>query len=675
MLKREQKLNEKDLKKYLNNYGIAKQLKFYAGLLLMKSKKFRLKLNYGGGSYTDGDAITIGVPSFLVNKTKTQILSTLKAMTAHEMEHINITPFKEWEKGIEEIATYFKDKHDIDERIGKKVGHYLVNSIEDGRIERHLANRNPVAQKHLVYFRSLWWQNNAVEGKDELFDTLFCLCTFATMGLFPKNYADCYDDKDELFEMIKKVKRPVINFVDENDFNKAMTYTWEIIHLIEDWMVELMKQMNPEDLEEKLDEANSGFGEISSDSGSSANSGGNSNSGSNNGGSNNGGSKNSGSNNGGSNDKSGNNGGNDDKNNAMHNAFDGLGKNSMDSEEEVISDRSMDEIVKSAIKESEETIAEEEYENIIQADFDDMMEQKRIKEEEAKQEGLSEDDKEEILDYYRNLDTSNRDGDWDVPLKFHKNKYNTKDAPQSIKLEAKKMEKEFKSILINKKAQSVRNKRRGKLDTNSLWKLQQRDYRLFEKKSAPNNTDYVFYLLVDGSGSMSDANKFIEAYRATALVEESLKKIVPLKIVQFDCGDCINHYIVKDFDNNEGNKSWTFVNKAHPRNCNMDGYSVRVALTELKKRKEKKKVLIVLSDGQPNGCGSYYGGRAERDVKEAIRSGRKDGVSIFNIMFGSERQREQLIESFKFMYENGIISCSPENIGRELLRIVKRELV
>ena len=170
-------------------------------------------------------------------------------------------------------------------------------------------------------------------------------------------------------------------------------------------------------------------------------------------------------------------------------------------------------------------------------------------------------------------------------------------------------------------------------------------------------------------------NKFKQAYKATSLLEESLGAFVPVKIVQFDAdyGE-VNHYVVKEFEERRGNLSWAFVNNNQADNCNMDGFSVRVALKELAKRKESKKVLIVLSDGQPSGAGVYYGGRAERDVKEAIREGRKQNVDIFNIMFGDEYSRKHMIESFKFMYEKGIISCEPENIGRELLRVVKREL-
>lgn len=51
----------------------------------------------------------------------------------------------------------------------------------------------------------------------------------------------------------------------------------------------------------------------------------------------------------------------------------------------------------------------------------------------------------------------------------------------------------------------------GRLYAGDLYKLYVNDYSLFEKKGTPRTTDYVFYLLMDGSGSMS-GKKFTEAF-------------------------------------------------------------------------------------------------------------------------------------------------------------------
>lgn len=651
-------LSEKELKNFLNTFGVAKHLKFFASMLC--DKKFNLKLSYNAGSYTDWKTVYVGLPKTLVGKTKEEVLSYAKGATAHEIEHINSTPFKPYQDFIKEFAEYFKTNHDISESIGRKVGNHIINSVEDGRIERLSSEKFPGVLKHFIYLRSIWWTDNATrEEGTELFDTLFCITTYATMGLFPKGYADKYQDKEALYDMIRGIKSPILKFVNSDNFNDGVSNIWDMVHQIEDWMVEQMKLIPEEDLNDLLDdlsESASSDSTISEGYGSEADT-----------------SPSTGS------DSAG--GSDENKGSGVHDAFNGKTPTtesstfqSEDLENEVFSDEDMSSIVEKALRNAEEQIIEEEHKNIIQADYDDIMEEKKQKESSADS-SISDEEEKELRNYYRNLSSENRDGNWALPLKIHRYKYPEVEAPQSIKLEAKKLKNDLEKIFLNKVALNSRNRKRGMLDTNALWKVHNKDYNIFQKKGNPEHSDYVFYILVDGSGSMY-GNKFKQAYRATSLLEEALGGFVPVKITQFDADyDVVNHYVVKEFDERRGNLSWAFVNNNHADNCNMDGFSIRVALKELEKRAERKKVLIVLSDGQPSGAGAYYGGRAERDVKEAIREGRKQGVDIFNIMFADdEYSRQRMIESFKFMYEKGIISCEPENIAKELLRVVKREL-
>ena len=69
-------LTEKELVKYLNNFGIARHLKFFAGTIIeeaTRKKGLKFKFNLGGTSFTDGKDITIGVPNFLISHTKEEI--------------------------------------------------------------------------------------------------------------------------------------------------------------------------------------------------------------------------------------------------------------------------------------------------------------------------------------------------------------------------------------------------------------------------------------------------------------------------------------------------------------------------------------------------------------------------------------------------------------------------
>lgn len=714
--------NEKEMVKFLNNYGVAKRLKFLSmSLTNRRVKNLKFEFELGGASCTNGKFIRIGVPEYLIGHTKASILASLKALTGHESQHIISTPFDLYKEFQEKFAKYFLDTYNINEGISMQVANYLVNAIEDGRIERILVTDTaPGLEKGLVFFRSLWWKAQPVEGKDELMDTLFAFCTFATMGLYPLEYCDHYGE--ELQDMVRGVKHNIFKAVDSDDFIDATNHIWRLVYKIEPWLVEKMKKISDANdfAQQMQDQMQQQFGEHGQGTPSGAQGNGNSQKGNGNSNSSSGkkkmissapiGSDEEEQNKNGSNGQQGadgseqgkdGKGGNskdekegDDSSNPIHNAFnDGEISNDKSDERGDIqqfgdredngteTDIPMKKVVENALRNAEEETIEDEYDNVIQADFDDLKEQKRIETENAMDNGttLSNQEIGKLQKTY-----SDQDYSWDVPFHSARRRGSLYPAPDQIKLEAKVVQKELKTILMDKVVKHTKNRRRGMLDTNALHKTATGSVDIFQKKGIPNDTDYVFYLLVDGSGSMS-GNKFTEAFRATSVIEEAIGGFIPLKIAQFNYATqsvkdrhvtCVFHEIVKDFEEYKTGKnfSWTHVNNSYPRGCNMDGYSIRVATAELKKRPEKKKVLIIHSDGLPNGAGSYGGSKALKDVHQAIREARKEGIHVFNIMFGSERERRENGEDFKFMYEKGIVNCDPSMISQTLLKIVKREL-
>ena len=85
-------------------------------------------------------------------------------------------------------------------------------------------------------------------------------------------------------------------------------------------------------------------------------------------------------------------------------------------------------------------------------------------------------------------------------------------------------------------------------------------------------------------------------------------------------------------------------------------------------------MLIVLSDGQPNASLGYNGQNAINDVRNAVDFARDNNIKVFNIMFGTTYERDNLASTFKYMYEKGIVSCDPEKISEELMRIIRLEI-
>lgn len=689
---------EKELIAFLNSHGVAKKLKFLGTIMLPPGTKWQLKFSVGESSYTDMKGlVVIGIPTYMIGRTKEEILADAKWRLLHELGHMLYTDDESYRKFIEDFRIYMNTNHGISEAIGQKAGNTIINSAEDGREENVSKQEDPGNEKYFQFGRSQWYFNNEIsevepgtEIQRELFDTLFCLATLSTMGVYPKNYATVWAHKPELLDMVRKIKPLVNKFVNCCDPNPkvglptAIPILWTIVYEMEDWMVDLMKQIPEPDLDDLLNKAQQqgGAGGSTVSSGSygsnpppgtqSVDPGGVSQDMS-------GGDPNNKNGQGGSGaDEDSDNGDeseSDDTSSSNNgNPNDGGRITRVNDSDDTEYDTDMDEIVEEAMKNAMNEIIEDEYDEVQQADFEDMLWNQRNATEEDEADPQ---DVQAVEDYYSTLDSSKRGGeDWAVPYREKRYNYAPIVAPSNIKLEAKMLNKEFQKIFLNKAAIDSKNRRRGMLNTNDLYKIHNKDFNLFMKKGNPKNTDFVFYILVDGSGSMS-GDKFTEALRACSVLEESLKGIAPVKIVMFDYDSDVRHRIIKDFKEcSTGNASWTFANHQRSGCCNMDGFSIRVASKELQRRSERRKILFTLSDGQPNGPYNYSGDRGENDVTEAVLDARKNGISVFNIFFAeSKRERDSYLPSFRHMYrDKGIISCAPEQIAHELLRVVKREL-
>ena len=140
-------------------------------------------------------------------------------------------------------------------------------------------------------------------------------------------------------------------------------------------------------------------------------------------------------------------------------------------------------------------------------------------------------------------------------------------------------------------------------------------------------------------------------------------------MVAFDGGGNIaEHVVIKDFDQKEsGNRCCDALTQVFAGNGNKDGYSIRVAADDLEKRSEKRKILIVLSDGLPSAYQSEN--EAVADVRSAVREARRRGVIVIPIMYGVTDTAESYA-AYQDMYEKTIISVSGENILSEFEKLI-----
>lgn len=245
--------------------------------------------------------------------------------------------------------------------------------------------------------------------------------------------------------------------------------------------------------------------------------------------------------------------------------------------------------------------------------------------------------------------------------------------PPSYLEKARRMNRRLDRILREQRARTA-GQRTGTLSMKSLWKVAVNDPDVFQRKTPPRQVETVFYLLLDRSGSMgmgfgNGNSKLFTALVTAAVLEEALKNIAYTKIVAFDGDyDFVEHTVIKDFNQKEiGNRCYDAMDQISAGNGNKDGYSIRVAAMELEKRTEKRKILVVLSDGLP----SAYRKEAEAisDVRTAVHDARQRGVIVIPMLFGAT-DSEEILAGYKQMYEHGILTASTESILDEFEKLL-----
>ena len=243
--------------------------------------------------------------------------------------------------------------------------------------------------------------------------------------------------------------------------------------------------------------------------------------------------------------------------------------------------------------------------------------------------------------------------------------------------EGKALHEKLKTILMQRKTQAS-NHRKGYLDPNKCWRVYVNSTDIMKRKDPPKLSDTAFYELIDGSGSMSDSayygagvNKLTSALTTAAILEEGMKGLAATKMSIFRAGwnSQVSHTILKDFDQQEiGNRCFDAIPMVSPNNGNMDGYSIRLAAMDLSKRKEKNKILVILSDGLPSAYGSPSAGK--EDVRSAVNWARNHGIIVVSIMFGEKRFLQNNYKDYKEMYQKDIIATNPADIRSELEKLL-----
>jgi len=690
-----------DIKKMINfvkENDIENQL-YVSAKYLTKKGDITLKVQ-GTQSYTDLENIVIGYPTYVEIGTVEELLIFLKAHNGHESQHILSSSISGMTAIVDKVEKEFS-KRRINKNATKETVHFILNSLEDGRIENILVNSRKGFLKYIKYFRYRFYNNYEIKGTEssELYDFLNSILVYATTGLLPigfekykgkrleEEFLNIKDNIDEaiyavtcqecmkigykimmksidyLETLIKKESKDIdsdklmkpgtFNTDEEQEFNTSHEYSGRINDVGED-----DKGEENEKDESKEDESKEDVEGSKENSGSKKNEG--------------------------KSDKDGE-GKEGEETGEDGESEDGCGDcSSLGKEEQEGNKASKINEAHKGKRDTETNKKEkrdeafkeifEELKKDVESDIEKGREDKKKKDKEKQKEEefeLTKEDLKEIKEANK-LFKEAVEG-----LKIKKVYAPHHELPQSMKNKANKFNREITEILYEKQKPVRRNQRRGMLDTKALYRFEAFDANdIFIKKGDSKEFNAVFYFLVDGSGSMCADKKWEYAMETMAILEEGLKTIVETKIAVFKTGwndDNPLHLVIKDYGEKKGvNSSYDAYKskKVIAESNNKDGANIRIATKELEKRNESQKILFILSDGVPSGC-YYTGPEAMEDVKEAVKDAKNKGIEVIPIMFGNERFRRESFEDYKVMYEKNIISTEPEKIFSKTIRVLK----
>jgi hypothetical protein len=223
------------------------------------------------------------------------------------------------------------------------------------------------------------------------------------------------------------------------------------------------------------------------------------------------------------------------------------------------------------------------------------------------------------------------------------------------------MQKEIERMMAARsQVVKVPGYRSGRLNSAGLHRLVVGDDRVFRRKHEAKSKETAVGLLIDNSGSMHGAGKIKIAMTAGYALSQTLERVgLKHEVLGFTTGDIssrgssyklieaeakrigrgFSRYeplympIYKDFDERltpEVKRRFASVAAyADFMRNNLDGECVEIAVQRLAKRPEKRKVLLVLSDGQPYAAGSVVEQTAK--LRSVIADAKKYGVDLVGI--------------------------------------------
>ena len=285
-------MKEKEMEK--NKKLMARYHRFFTSFIAsaVPGRSLQFEVGKDGVVYTDHAKVHLGLGA--VNaRAETEFISICMFFLGHECQHVLSTVQKTWEaclsKGFILLAEEFEkrsgrsvkldkekaekvfEKAGISPKLVKKFLHFVLNSIEDGRIERIRQERHPGFKKYRILFRGREWKENPLEvdedmdARKEMLVLLNQIHSVCTTGLFQNGFLEAYDEDSSTYKLVADIVPDAWEMVQMNECRKA--YMDKYLFIVKKLADPLLEGCKMTDFENMLSDAISKMMEQSGQSG------------------------------------------------------------------------------------------------------------------------------------------------------------------------------------------------------------------------------------------------------------------------------------------------------------------------------------------------------------------------------------------------------------------------
>lgn len=239
----------------------------------------------------------------------------------------------------------------------------------------------------------------------------------------------------------------------------------------------------------------------------------------------------------------------------------------------------------------------------------------------------------------------------------------TEDLPADIESECRTAHALYEEYFKSRRKPTQYHKRTGRIDPRGVIRLATKQIDIFKQQGEDNSFSGCIEVLVDRSGSMS-GDKMQHAMEIGARLEGIFSGLVPLKIAAFDTRSGVVFETIKNWEDEGGkNHCWNFLKYGRDGGGTPTLPAIRIAERELEARPEKNKMLILITD-ESGDC-------AGEGLNETIKEIRTNGIQLVGVYIEYDMTDADKRSFYQLFDNKDALAIDPDELTDSLLPIVK----